>query len=81
MRKYEIDRAKIHLSRLLDEAMIGEKIVITRNGRPLVRLVPIKPAATGKRRFIGSFKGAIKIHDDFDAPMPRALARAFGTDE
>jgi prevent-host-death family protein len=32
--------AKTHLSRLLDRVARGEEIQITRNGRPIARLVP-----------------------------------------
>ena len=35
-----VHEAKTHLSRLLDEALAGEDIVIARAGTPLVRLVP-----------------------------------------
>lgn len=37
--------AKTHLPQLLDRVARGEEIQITRNGRPVARLVP-EPAAT-----------------------------------
>jgi prevent-host-death family protein len=36
--------AKTHLSALLDRAERGESLTITRNGRPVARLVPAEPA-------------------------------------
>ena len=36
--------AKTHLPQLLDSVEAGESIVITRNGRPAARLVPVAPA-------------------------------------
>jgi prevent-host-death family protein len=33
--------AKTHLARLLDTVEAGESVVITRNGRPAARLVPV----------------------------------------
>jgi prevent-host-death family protein len=39
-----VHEAKTHLSRLLDEAMNGDEIIIARSGVPLVRLVPIDQA-------------------------------------
>lgn len=35
-----VHQAKTHFSRLLDQAMAGEEVIIMRSGRPLVRLVP-----------------------------------------
>ncbi len=35
-------RAKAHLSELLDKVEAGEDVVITRHGRPVARLSPIK---------------------------------------
>ena len=37
-----IHEAKTHLSRLLEEAMAGEDIVIAKAGKPKVRLVPVE---------------------------------------
>lgn len=43
------------------------RVVITRSGVPLVRLVPITPR--GKRCF-GALKGKIAIDGRFDEPLP-----------
>jgi prevent-host-death family protein len=40
MKVVNIQSAKTHLSRLVEEAIAGENIVIARAGRPLVRLTP-----------------------------------------
>ena len=37
-----VHEAKTHLSRLLEEAMAGEDIVIAKAGKPKVRLVPVE---------------------------------------
>jgi prevent-host-death family protein len=34
-------QAKASLSRLVEKALAGEEVVISRNGQPLVRLVPV----------------------------------------
>jgi prevent-host-death family protein len=69
--------AKTQLSRLVDEAVDGEDIVIAKAGKPLVRLVPVKTRA--KRGGFGAGKGSVVwISDDFDAPLPDDLLRAFG---
>ena len=36
--------AKTHLSQLVERALAGEEIVLTRRGEPAVRLVPERPA-------------------------------------
>jgi prevent-host-death family protein len=68
--------AKTHLSRLVDEAVAGEEIVIAKAGKPMVRLVPV--AAKRRRRGFGADRGRIWVSEDFDAPLPDAMLRAFG---
>lgn len=67
--------AKTHLSRWLDRAAGGEEIVITRNGRPVAKLV----AATAIRgpRTLGVLKGRIRIHKDLDVPLSDDVLDAF----
>jgi prevent-host-death family protein len=43
--------AKTQLSRLVDRANAGEEVVITRHGRPVARLLPVRAAKP--RRKIG----------------------------
>ncbi|HWP17588.1 MAG TPA: type II toxin-antitoxin system Phd/YefM family antitoxin [Burkholderiaceae bacterium] len=38
--------AKTHLSALLDRVEQGEEVVITKHGRPVARLTPVRPAAS-----------------------------------
>ena len=67
--------AKTNLSRLLDRAASGEEVVITRNGRPVARLVAAAPAR--KPRKLGLLKGRIRVSKDFDAPLPDDVLDAF----
>jgi prevent-host-death family protein len=67
--------AKTNLSRLLDRAARGEEIVITRNGRPVAKLVPPTPVRAPRK--LGTLKGRIRIRKDFDAPLPDAILDAF----
>ena len=76
MKVVNLHAAKTHLSRLVEDAAKGEDIVIAKAGRPIVRLVPV--AKSNRRRIFGSMKGKIWMSDDFDAPLPDDLARAFG---
>jgi prevent-host-death family protein len=70
-----IHEAKTHFSQLVERAAKGEEIVIARAGRPLARLMPL--AAPTRPRRPGLLKGRIRISKNFDAPLPRAIARAF----
>ena len=45
MGKHSVVEAKNQLSELIDRALKGEGVVITRHGRPVVELKPIRPAA------------------------------------
>lgn len=65
-----VHEAKTHLSRLLQRVEAGEEVVITRGGEPIARIVPLK---TTLPREPGRLKGAVKIADDFDAPLPEEL--------
>jgi prevent-host-death family protein len=76
MKMVNVHAAKTHLSRLLDEAAAGEDVVIAKNGTPVVRLVPV--AIRSRRTGFGSLKRKIRISDDFDAPLPPEVLRAFG---
>jgi prevent-host-death family protein len=44
MATYPIAQAKDQLSRLIDEALSGEIVTITRHGKPVVTLSPNTPA-------------------------------------
>jgi prevent-host-death family protein len=56
--------AKTRLSQLLDQALAGEDVIIARNGKPVVQLVPVQ--RTPVRRQPGAWKGKGWIADDFD---------------
>lgn len=63
-----VHEAKTHLSRLLDRVQAGEQITIAKAGKPVAQLIPVleKPV----KRPLGSERGKIVIHEDFDEPLP-----------
>jgi len=67
--------AKTHLSELVDRAAAGEEIIIAKAGQPMARLVPLQ--TVHERRTFGRWAGHVVIADDFDAPLPDELLRAF----
>jgi prevent-host-death family protein len=57
-----VSEAKANLSKLIDKAYHGEKVVIAKNNLPLVDLVP--HVKEGKRK-LGLLKGQFEVPDDF----------------
>jgi prevent-host-death family protein len=78
MKTTNIHQAKTQLSRLIEDAIGGEDVVISKAGKPIVRLVPIQSG--GKPRKGGQWKGRVKIAPDFDQ-LPPDIASAFGLEQ
>jgi prevent-host-death family protein len=64
MEQYKLADAKARFSEIVQKAMLGEIITVTKENRPVVRIVPIKPAT----RNPGTGKG-IWMAADFDQPL------------
>ena len=75
MKSINIYEAKTRLSQLVDKAASGEDVILSRNGKPLVRITALAP----KRRTIkfGVLKGEVKVSADFDAPLPNEVLAEF----
>ena len=56
--------AKSQLSRLVEQALAGEDIIIAKAGKPMVKLVPVEHAT--RPREPGRYKGQISLSNDFD---------------
>ncbi len=75
MEPVNIYEAKTRLSQLVDIAAAGEDVVVSRNGKPLVRITQLQ---TPKRRIkFGLLKGRVRVARDFDAPLPDAVLATF----
>lgn len=66
--------AKTGLSRLVERAEAGEEIIIARAGKPAAMLVPL---TARRRRRLGLLDGRFTIPEDFNAPLPDSMLRAF----
>jgi prevent-host-death family protein len=62
--RVNIAEAKARLSELVKKALSGEDVVIARDNKPLLRLVPLAPKRGPRRP--GSAKGQIRMAPDFD---------------
>lgn len=63
-----VHEAKTHLSRLLTRVRTGEEVIIALAGKPIARLMSIQEKRPD--RVPGSAEGTIRIHGNFDAPLP-----------
>lgn len=68
MREISASKFKAECLRLMDEiAASGEEIVITKKGKPVVRMGPIRPA--GRKSLYGLFAGEMEIIGDIISPI------------
>jgi prevent-host-death family protein len=74
-----IYEAKANLSRLVERAAAGEEIIIAKAGKPRARLVPLSSKKVPVR--FGAWKGKVFVSEDFDAPLPPDIQRAFDGDD
>ncbi|TPN82516.1 type II toxin-antitoxin system prevent-host-death family antitoxin [Mesorhizobium sp. CU2] len=76
-RVVDIHDAKIHFSRLVDQAAKGEPFVIAKAGKPLVKVIPIEQPASTQVQRIGFMAGQFSVPDDFDHMSGDAIERLF----
>jgi len=67
-----IHEAKARFSQLLSQALAGEEVIILRDGKPVARLKPLRPA-----RQFGIAQGDFVVPDDFDAPLLADILASF----
>jgi prevent-host-death family protein len=67
MEQFNVAEAKARFSQLIQRALAGEDVVIAKDNKPLVRLVPVRRAT--RRRQPGSAKGQVWMSRDFGAPL------------
>ncbi len=67
MHKINIDDTKANLIDLIKEVIQGEEVIITKENKPLAKLIPISEVPP-KPQF-GSAKGLITMSEDFDEPL------------
>jgi len=60
-----VQEAKTHLSALLARVAAGERIVLSRHGKPIAQLVPLEPRP---RRRLGFLQGS--VGEAFFEPLP-----------
>ena len=66
-----LHQATTALPALIKAALNGEEVVIAKDGKPMVRLVPCQERKTPRQP--GRLRGQIRISDDFDAVDPEII--------
>lgn len=61
-----ISEAKASLSKLIEQVLKGEEVIIGKAGRPVAKLVPYTQDTSPRTLGVGQWKGKIWIADDFD---------------
>ncbi|PKA23065.1 type II toxin-antitoxin system Phd/YefM family antitoxin [Leptospira levettii] len=74
--EYNIHDAKSNLSKLIVQAIEGKEVVISKAGKPLVKLVRIVSDQKKKRK-IGIYQGETKITKDFFEPLSKEEISGF----
>jgi prevent-host-death family protein len=74
--EFGMHEAKTHLSQLVERALAGEEIVVTRRGKPAVRLTPVAPTG-GREALFDCMAGEIEFLDGYDE-LPDDILEAFG---
>lgn len=78
MQIVNIHEAKTHLSRLIQQVVEGESIIIARASKPLVKIVPLSASTENRMRRLGCLAGEISVPDDFDQMGREEIERLFG---
>ncbi len=68
MKIVTVHEAKTTLSKLIQQALTGEDVIIARGDDPVVRLTPI--GAPAPARTFGALKGRLSVTSRFFEPLP-----------
>ncbi len=68
MKIVKVHQAKTTLSKLIEQALAGEEVVIARGDTLVVRLWPVDTEPP--RRVFGALKGTLQVTSAFFEPLP-----------
>jgi len=68
MKTVTVHKAKTNLSRLIEDVLKGEEVIIARGKKPVVRMIPMNNDR-GERK-PGRLKGKLKVGPEFFEPLP-----------
>ena len=70
-----IYEAKSNFSKLINQVIAGEEVIVAKSGKPVAKIVPFENPTQNRKP--GSAKGKLIISDDFDAPLPDDILKGF----
>lgn len=71
-----ISEAKATLSRLIQQVLNGQEVIIGKAGKPVAKLVPYTQDTSPRKLGAGQWKGKIWMADDFD-DLPDDVLKLF----
>lgn len=66
-RTVDLKQAQSRLEELVGEAARGTEVILTREGQPVAKIIPVMQRVA-RRRF-GSARGLIRMRSNFDEPL------------
>ncbi len=72
---YNVQEAKAHLSKLLQEVSGGAKVIIAKAGKPMALVSPVEKKRSQIR--FGVLKGKVNVAKDFNGPLPDSVLAEF----
>ena len=69
MKVVNVQQAKTHLSRLIDQAAKGQEFILGKHGKPLAKITAYAPRK--EQRPLGGYEGRIRVGEDFDEEDPQ----------
>ena len=76
MQTTNVADAKAHLSKLIEKALAGEEVIISKHGKPMVKLVPYERDTSPRDMSVRIWEGEVWMAEDFDE-LPEDLRKAF----
>lgn len=80
MENVTIHQAETNLSQLLSRVELGEEIVISDQGVPIAKLVPVRNSSN-RRSSLGMDRDKFVVPEDFNDPLPDDILSAFEGNE
>ena len=78
MKIANIHEAKTQLSKLIEAVLQGEDVIISKAGKPLVKMIPYIPHS--ELRKPGYWRGKVTMAEDFDT-LPESVINSFMGEE
>jgi antitoxin (DNA-binding transcriptional repressor) of toxin-antitoxin stability system len=76
MTRVSVEEIQQDVSAVLRRVEAGETLIVVRTGKPIAEIKPVIAAPEALRPF-GLCAGEFTVPEDFDAPLPENIIKAF----